>query len=332
MSPNNDNKKGKNAPLIPAEQGLLVARKKWLEGLVKTRRMATHTAQAYERDTRQFLIFLCHHLGHEVTCKDLADLRVVDLRAYLAHRRTLKISARSLSRNVASLRSFFNYLSREGIVDTLAAKLIRTPKHPKLLPKPLNVQAALHIIKPENQQEDEPWIIARNVAVLALLYGCGMRISEALALTPEQFSDPEITSLSVIGKGGKTRLVPLIKTVYEMVETYLKCCPYPLVSTQPMFRGVRGGPLQPAIIQRLVQNLRARLGLPETTTPHALRHSFATHLLSRGGDLRTIQELLGHACLSTTQVYTHIDTDRLLEVYQKAHPRASKVIESEKPS
>ncbi|ENN90344.1 tyrosine recombinase XerC [Bartonella bovis] len=332
MSPNNNNKKGQNAPLIPAEQGLLVARKKWLEALVKTRRMATRTKEAYERDTRQFLIFLCHHLGHEVTCKDLTDLCVADLRAYLAYRRTLKISARSLSRNIASLRSFFNYLSREGIVDTLAAKLIRTPKHPKLLPKPLSVQAALHIVKPENQQADEPWIIARNVAVLALLYGCGMRISEALALTPEQFSDPEITSLSVIGKGGKARLVPLIKTVHEMVETYLKCCPYPLASTQPMFRGTRGGPLQAAIIQRLVQNLRARLGLPETTTPHALRHSFATHLLSRGGDLRTIQELLGHACLSTTQVYTHIDTDRLLEVYQKTHPRASKVIESKKIS
>ncbi|MDD9333219.1 MAG: tyrosine-type recombinase/integrase, partial [Bartonella sp.] len=155
-----------------------------------------------------------------------------------------------------------------------------------------------------------------------LLYGCGMRISEALALTPEQFSDPSIKSLSVTGKGGKTRLIPLISIVHKAIRNYLKCCPYPLVNTQPIFRGVRGKPLQPAIIQRTVQKLRAHLGLPETTTPHALRHSFATHLLSRGGDLRTIQELLGHACLSTTQVYTHIDTNHLLEIYQKAHPRA----------
>ncbi|ALE03189.1 Tyrosine recombinase XerC [Bartonella ancashensis] len=287
-------------------------------------RMAAQTVQAYERDTRQFLFFLCQYLGHKPAYNDLANLRVTDLRAFLAHRRAQSISARSLSRNIASIRSFFNYLSREGLVNIPAIKLVRTPKHPKSLPKPLTVKSALHVIKQENQQDDEPWIIARNAAVLTLLYGCGMRISEALSLTPKQFSDRQVTSLSIIGKGGKTRIVPLIKAVYETVEAYLKCCPYPLKENQPMFRGARGGPLQPAIIQRAVKNLRINLGLPETATPHALRHSFATHLLSRGGNLRMIQELLGHACLSTTQVYTHVDTDRLLDIYKKAHPRASK--------
>ncbi|WP_455479342.1 tyrosine recombinase XerC [Bartonella sp. B23] len=322
MSIKDDPKKGKNVFLIPANHAILTARKNWLDNLVQARRMATQTAHAYERDTRQFLFFLCQHLGREPTFDDLANLRVVDLRAYLAYRRTCNVSARSLSRSMAGLRSFFRYLSREGIINVPAAKLVRTPKQPKLLPKPLAVKSALRVVKQENQQENEPWIAARNTAVLMLLYGCGMRISEALALTPKQFSVPEKTSLFVTGKGQKTRLVPLIKIVYETVHDYLKCCPYPLVDNQPMFRGARGGPLQPAIIQRAVRNLRANLGLPETTTPHTLRHSFATHLLSRGGDLRTIQELLGHSCLSTTQTYTHVDTDRLLEIYQKAHPRS----------
>ncbi|WP_273783274.1 tyrosine recombinase XerC [Bartonella sp. AU15XJBT] len=318
----NDKRKDENSPLIPADHAVLTARKNWLECLVKTRRMSAQTAQAYERDTRQFLSFLCKHLGHAPTLNDLAHLRVSDLRAYLAYRRTNNVSARSLSRGVAGIRSFFKYLSRERIVNVPAAQLIKSPKHPKSLPKPLAIQSALHIVKQENQLENEPWIIARNAAVLMLLYGCGMRISEALSLTPEQFSDPKKTSLFITGKGGKTRLVPLIKIVYEAVQNYLKCCPYPLRDNQPLFRGARGGALQPAIIQKTVRNLRASLGLPETATPHTLRHSFATHLLSRGGDLRTIQELLGHASLSTTQTYTHVDTDHLLEIYQKAHPRS----------
>ncbi|OPB32301.1 tyrosine recombinase XerC [Bartonella sp. AR 15-3] len=314
--------KNEIVPLIPADHTLLIARKNWLDHLTQTRRMAVHTVVAYERDTRQFLFFLCKHLGYQPTLNDLADLRVADLRAYLAYRRTQNINARSLSRNMASLRSFFNYLSREQLVNVPAAKLVRTPKYPKSLPKSLTIESALRIVREDNQQETEPWIIARNTAILILLYGCGMRISEALALTPEKFSDPNIKSLPITGKGGKTRLIPLIPIAHTAIKNYLKCCPYPLVNNQPIFRGVRGKPLQPAIIQRTVQNLRAHLGLPETTTPHALRHSFATHLLSRGGDLRTIQELLGHACLSTTQIYTHIDTNHLLEIYQKAHPRA----------
>ncbi|KEG22064.1 hypothetical protein H704_00082 [Bartonella bacilliformis Peru38] len=322
MPPKNDSRKGQNISLVPADDAVLAARQSWLESLLHIHRMATRTVEAYERDTRQFLFFLCQHLGRKPTYHDLADLQVADLRSYMAYRRKQMVSTRSLSRNMASMRSFFNYLSRENLVDVPAAKLVRTPKYAKSLPKTLTMKAALTIVKQGNQQEDEPWIAARNAAVLTLLYGCGMRISEALALTPKQFSDPNVTSLSIVGKGGKTRLIPLIKAVYESVETYLKCCPYPLGDNQPMFRGARGGPLQPAIIQRAVQNLRASLGLPKTATPHALRHSFATHLLSRGGNLRIIQELLGHASLSTTQVYTEIDSDRLLDIYQKAHPRA----------
>ncbi|WP_455476200.1 tyrosine recombinase XerC [Bartonella sp. B17] len=322
MPTKSDSKKNKNISLIPADHAVLDARKSWLDGLTQMRRMAAQTVEAYERDTRQFLFFLCQHLGHTPTFNDFGNLRVIDFRAYLAYRRMHNISARSLSREMAGLRSFFSYLSREGIVNVPASKLVRTPKQPKSLPRPLTVKSALHIVKQKNQLENEAWITARNTAIFMLLYGCGMRISEALALTPEQFSDPEKTSLFVTGKGGKTRLVPLIKIVYEAVKNYLKCCPYPLTDNQPMFRGARGGVLQPAIIQRTIQNLRAHLDLPETATPHALRHSFATHLLARGGDLRTIQELLGHASLSTTQIYTHIDTERLLEIYQKAHPRA----------
>ncbi|WP_455476972.1 tyrosine recombinase XerC [Bartonella sp. B41] len=316
------NRNDKNISLIPASHAVLAARENWLDSLSQTRRMAVSTVEAYERDTRQFLSFLCQHLGHQSTFYDLANLRVADLRAYLAYRRTRSISSRSLSRSVAGLRSFFNYLSHEGIISVPAAKLIRAPKHLKSLPKPLAIKSALRMVKQENQQENESWITIRNVAILVLLYGCGMRISEALALTPEQFSDPNKKSLFVIGKGKKTRLIPLIRIVHKAVQSYLQCCPYPLKDNKPMFRGARGGILQPAIIQRVVRNLRANLGLPETTTPHTLRHSFATHLLSRGGDLRTIQELLGHTCLSTTQIYTQVDTDRLLEIYQKAHPRS----------
>lgn len=317
-----DTRKDENTFFIPADYAILAARKNWLDFLLEARRVAVKTVEAYERDTRQFLSFLCQHLGHKPTFSDLANLCVVDLRAYLAYRRARKIGTRSLSRGMAGLRSFFNYLSREGIVNIPAAKLIRTPKYPKSLPKPLAIKSALHLVKPENQQESEPWINARNTAVFILLYGCGMRISEALSLTPEQFSDPQKTSLFVTGKGGKTRLIPLIEIVREAVQNYLKCCPYPLMNNQPMFRGARGGPLKAAIIQRAMRNSRAYLGLPETATPHTLRHSFATHLLSRGGDLRTIQELLGHASLSTTQAYTHVDTDHLLAIYRKAHPRS----------
>ena len=308
-------------PLLEATPQLLSARKDWLEQLQKTRRVAKLTVEAYERDSRQFLSFLCQHLGHIPDISDLSGLRVADMRSFLAYRRNMGVGSRSLGRGLAGIRSFFNFLTRAGLADVPAARIVRTPKQPKSLPKPLNIADALHIVDKKNQLDDEPWVASRNAAILTLCYGCGLRISEALSLTPADFSDKNATSIYVTGKGGKTRLVPVIPAVHEAIEDYLSCCPFILPPDQPLFRGVRGGKLQRAIVERAVQQLRSSLGLPDSVTPHALRHSFATHLLSRGGDLRTIQELLGHASLSTTQIYTGVDTDRLMEVYKKAHPR-----------
>ncbi|WP_295735021.1 tyrosine recombinase XerC [uncultured Bartonella sp.] len=308
-------------PLLEATPQLLSARKDWLEQLQKTRRVAKLTVEAYERDSRQFLIFLCQHLGHIPDISDLSRLRVADMRSFLAYRRNMGVGSRSLGRGLAGIRSFFNFLTRAGLADVPAARIVRTPKQPKSLPKPLNIADALHIVDKKTQLDDEPWVASRNAAILTLCYGCGLRISEALSLTPADFSDKNATSIYVTGKGGKTRLVPVIPAVHEAIDDYLSCCPFILPADQPLFRGVHGGKLQRAIVERAVQQLRSSLGLPDSVTPHALRHSFATHLLSRGGDLRTIQELLGHASLSTTQIYTGVDTDRLMEVYKKAHPR-----------
>ncbi len=308
-------------PLLEATPQLLSARKDWLEQLEKTRRVAKLTVEAYERDSRQFLSFLCQHLGHIPDISDLSGLRVADMRSFLAYRRNMGVGSRSLGRGLAGIRSFFNFLTRAGLADVPAARIVRTPKQPKSLPKPLNIADALHIVDKKTQLDDEPCVASRNAAILSLCYGCGLRISEALSLTPADFSDKNATSIYVTGKGGKTRLVPVIPAVHEAIDDYLSCCPFILPPDQPLFRGVRGGKLQRAIVERAVQQLRASLGLPDSVTPHALRHSFATHLLSRGGDLRTIQELLGHASLSTTQIYTGVDTDRLMEVYKKAHPR-----------
>ena len=308
-------------PLLEATPKLLSARKDWLEQLEKTRRVAKLTVEAYERDSRQFLSFLCEHLGHRPDISDLSELRVADIRSFLAYRRNEGVGSRSLGRGLAGIRSFFNFLTRAGLADVPAARVVRTPKQPKSLPKPLNIADALHIVDKKTQLDDEPWVASRNAAILTLCYGCGLRISEALSLTPADFADKSTTSIYVTGKGGKTRLVPVIPAVHEAIDDYLSCCPFILPPDQPLFRGVRGGKLQRAIVERAVQQLRSSLGLPDSVTPHALRHSFATHLLSRGGDLRTIQELLGHASLSTTQIYTGVDTDRLMEVYKKAHPR-----------
>ena len=308
-------------PLLEATPKLLSARKDWLEQLEKTRRVAKLTVEAYERDSRQFLSFLCEHLGHRPDISDLSELRVADIRSFLAYRRNEGVGSRSLGRGLAGIRSFFRFLTRAGLADVPAARVVRTPKQPKSLPKPLNIADALHIVDKKTQLDDEPWVASRNAAILTLCYGCGLRISEALSLTPADFADKSTTSIYVTGKGGKTRLVPVIPAVHEAIDDYLSCCPFILPPDQPLFRGVRGGKLQRAIVERAVQQLRSSLGLPDSVTPHALRHSFATHLLSRGGDLRTIQELLGHASLSTTQIYTGVDTDRLMEVYKKAHPR-----------
>lgn len=310
-----------NELLIIAAPDLTEKRQEWLESLASERRLSENTLDAYERDTRQFLTFLTTHLAGPAKISDIHTLRPADLRAFLASRRRDGSGARSLGRHLAGLRSFLRYLERKGLVNAAAAGAIRAPKQPKSLPKPLTDRQALNLVTAGAQLQEEPWIAARDAAVLTLLYGCGLRISEALGLRPVDLT-PGATTLRITGKGGKTRLVPLLQVVFDAVETYRKLCPYHLEAEKPLFRGARGGPLQPAIIQREMQKLRSAFGLPETATPHALRHSFATHLLAGGGDLRTIQELLGHASLSTTQVYTGVDSSRLLEVYDRAHPRA----------
>lgn len=310
-----------NVLLVIAAPDLMKERQRWLESLAGERRLADNTLEAYERDTRQFLAFLTAHLGAPPGVGDIAELRPADLRAFLAARRREGSGARSLGRHLAGLRSFLRHMERKGLVNAAGAGAIRSPKQPKSLPKPLTGNQAITVVQADAQLSDEPWIAARNAAVLTLLYGCGLRISEALDLTPKAF-DGEGNILRVTGKGRKTRIVPLLPVVREAVESYVRLCPYHLEADAPLFRGARGGKLQPAIIQREMQRLRSALGLPDSATPHALRHSFATHLLSGGGDLRTIQELLGHASLSTTQVYTAVDAARLLDVYEKAHPRA----------
>jgi integrase/recombinase XerC len=249
-------------------------------------------------------------------------LRPADLRAFLAFRRTGGAGARTLGRGLAGVRSFLRHLERNGLASAAGAAALRAPKQAKSLPKPLTAADARRVVDAGEQLAEEPWIAARNAAVLALLYGSGLRISEALGLPGAELTTASGQALRVTGKGGKTRLVPVLPVVLEAVAEYRRLCPYHLDAGGPLFRGAKGGRLNPAIIQREMKKLRSALNLADTATPHALRHSFATHLLGRGGDLRTIQELLGHASLSTTQIYTGVDTARLLEVYEAAHPRA----------
>lgn len=310
-----------NEILIFADPGLLAERQAWLDALSGERRLSALTIDAYERDTRQFLLFLAGHTGGPARLSDIRDLRPADLRAFLASRRRDGAGARTLGRGLAGLRSFLRHLEKKGLVNAAGSRAIRSPKQGKSLPKPLSAAQAVRVASDEGQLAEEPWIAARNAAVLSLLYGSGLRISEALGLTSRDFP-PGARTLRVTGKGGKTRIVPLLPASLEAVETYRKLCPHVVAADRPLFLGARGGTLQPAIIQREMQKMRSALGLPETATPHALRHSFATHLLSAGGDLRAIQELLGHASLSTTQVYTGVDAARLLDIYERAHPRA----------
>jgi integrase/recombinase XerC len=307
--------------LVSAKSDLHAARQGWLEMLANERRLSPETVEAYERDTRQFLQFLTGHCGGPPGLVDIADLRSADLRAFLAARRNGGAGARTLGRGLAGVRSFLRFLERRGLANAAGAAALRAPKQPKSLPKPLTAADARRVVSADEQLAEEPWIAARNAAVFTLLYGCGLRISEALGLRGAELASPRDGVLRVTGKGGKTRLVPVLPVALQAVAEYRRLCPYHLDAETSLFRGARGGPLNPAIIQREMAKLRSALNLPDTATPHALRHSFATHLLGRGGDLRTIQELLGHASLSTTQIYTGVDTGRLLEIYEAAHPR-----------
>jgi integrase/recombinase XerC len=309
-------------PGLPAKQELVEARTEWLGALSGERRLAAKTIEAYERDTRQFLSFVSVHLGKLPGFKDIESLKTSDFRAFLAGRRRDGAGPRSLGRVLAGIRSFVGYLERRGLGNAAALKALRSPKQSKSLPKPLTAADARRVTDNSLQFSEEPWVAARDAAVLTLLYGSGLRISEALGLTAGEIRNKSQATVRVTGKGGKTRLVPILGAAHEAIELYRRLCPYDLPAGEPLFRGVRGGALQPAIIQRAMASMRSALGLPPSATPHALRHSFATHLLGRGGDLRTIQELLGHASLSTTQMYTGVDAQHLLDVYRHTHPRA----------
>jgi len=295
----------------------------WQRRLGGERRLSPKTLEAYGRDVRQFLT----HLGiapEGAFDPRLQNLKPTDIRSFLGARRAEGVVSRTLMRQLAAIRSYLRFLESEGLADASALSAIRGPKLARLLPKPVAPQMAKRLVDPAERDGEnrEPWILARDAAVITLLYGCGLRISEALGIKTRDAPTASEPTLRVIGKGNKTRIVPVIAPAITAIADYRALCPYDLPKDGPLFRGAKGGPLSPRIIQLTMERLRGALGLPNSATPHALRHSFATHLLSRGGDLRSIQELLGHASLATTQIYTEVDGAMLLKAFEAAHPRA----------
>lgn len=296
----------------------------WLRWLAHERRLAPRSRTAYAQDLADFVGFTSRHVAGEVGVATLVGLRPTDFRAWLAARHGQGLARSSTARAMAAVRGFYAWLDREHGLHNPALKAIRTLPFRRPLPRPLAPAQALAVVLDAPGFARSPWTALRDQAVLLLLYGAGLRIGEAIGLDRGAFGPAPATvrELRVLGKGSKERLVPLLPGVAEAVAAYVDACPYPLPPDGPLFLGTRGGRLQPGIVQALMRQLRRLADLPETATPHALRHSFATHLLSNGTDLRAIQELLGHASLSTTQIYTAVDGQRLAAVYQKAHPRA----------
>ncbi len=303
--------------LAPAMSDALA---RWLDGERATRDRSDHTIMAYQADLLSFLGFLGHYRGEPALPGNLGDLTQTDIRAFAASERGRGLGARSLARRLSAVRSFMRWLSdREGFEPSKVLNT-RGPRFTRTLPRPLKPAQALDVLDMASVGHDTPWIAARDLAVLTLLYGCGLRISEALNLDGRDW--PFRESLLIRGKGGRERQVPVLPAAHAAVADYLRQQPWPLDPDAPLFRGQRGGRVSSGAIAQVMKLARERLGLPPSATPHALRHSFATHLLAAGGDLRTIQELLGHASLSTTQVYTGVDDAHLLSVYRAAHPRA----------
>jgi len=295
----------------------------WLEHLAHERRASPRTLEAYGFAGRRYLAFLTRHRGEAPSARDLGEVTAGDLRGFLAHLRQGErpLSPRSLAQALSAVRTFHRYLDQRFDIPNAALALVRGPKAKPRAPRPVSEDQALGLLaEPALDPDREPWEAARDEAVLTLLYGCGLRISEALSLTRADAPLPE--TLRITGKGAKTRLVPVLPAVRRAIDAYLALCPFGLEPQDALFRARRGGPLSPRHVQATVQVLRGRLGLPDSATPHALRHSFATHLLGAGADLRSIQELLGHASLSTTQRYTQVDAAALLGAYAKAHPHA----------
>jgi integrase/recombinase XerC len=306
---------------------LASAQQAWRDWLKSERRLAGHTLIAYEHDVSNFLAFMTTYLGSAPSLEALAKLKPAEFRAWLAERARLGLARTSTARAFSSVRSFFHFLDKRGLAHNASIGAIQTPKLPRSVPKALSERDMNELLDTEPLQERAAWIDLRDQAVLVLLYGAGLRISEALGLTHSVVDGLLKTgqdTLQITGKGNKARLVPLLPQILDAMKAYRDACPFisALGPNDAFFLGARGGPLDPAIVQKRVREIRHALGLPDSVTPHALRHSFATHLLGANGDLRTIQELLGHASLSTTQRYTDVDAQRLQEVYRAAHPRA----------
>ena len=292
----------------------------WLDGQRALKNASDNTIDAYARDVAGFLAFITEHHGAEQGLGALARITTADMRSWMAFTRGHDVGSRSLARKLSAVKSFYRWLAdREGF-DPTSVLSTRSPKFQRKLPRPLNEDAARDMIDTLALQSQTPWISARDQAVVTLLYGCGLRISEALSLTGHDLPLAEV--IRIVGKGGKERIVPVIGAARQAVAAYTDICPYPITAGTPLFLGARGGVLNPRMVQKVVAQTRMQLGLPATATPHAMRHSFATHLLNAGGDLRAIQELLGHASLSTTQAYTAVDTAHLMQVYARAHPKA----------
>lgn len=305
---------------MPSLPSVSVAFENWIGWLRHEKKVSPHTLEAYERDVRDFLNFITGHIAKEPDLHSLEALRTADFRAYLAYRRTEGLTATSLRRVLSSIRSFYKRQERDEYIHNPYLKTVRTPKAGVKLPRPLSAHDTRDLLESITDTKEPYWIQNRDAAVLTLLYGCGLRIGEALSLN---YGDlPASNTLTLVGKGNKERIVPVLPAVREALNLYTEQCPYSLTSNGPLFVGQRGKRLSARVIQLKMQTLRRNLNLPETATPHALRHSFATHLLEGGGDLRSIQELLGHASLSSTQRYTDLDMEKLLAVYDKAHPKA----------
>ena len=300
--------------------GLREALQRWLAELSAVGGRAPKTVNAYRTDVSGFLAFLQAHLGDAAGIVVLGKLATRDMRAWMAHERGRGVSARSLARSLSAVKNFVGWVAEREGFDPSTLLMTRSPRFKNKLPRPLDVSAARAMIDTVELQATTDWVARRDAAVVTLLYGCGLRISEALALTGDALPLGDV--MRIVGKGGKERIVPVIPAARRTIDIYAESCPFDLDGAVPLFRGVRGGTLNPRLVQKVMEKARAQLGLPATATPHAMRHSFATHLLNAGGDLRSIQELLGHASLSTTQAYTAVDAARLMEVYKAAHPRA----------
>jgi len=292
---------------------------RWHDHLTRERRRSEHTVRAYVATAHRLIGFLGGHLGGPLHAEALAGLKPSDLRAFLTVRRAEGLGNSSAARELSAVRGFLAFAAAEAGREASVPRL-KGPKRPRSVPRPISPDEAVSLAETAAGDSDEPWIAARDQAVLMLLYGSGLRVAEALGLTGAAL--PLGEALMVTGKRNKTRVVPLLVPVREEIERYLSLCPWPTAREQPLFRGARGGPLRGEIVRRAVVKARRTLGLSERTTPHALRHSFATHLLGRGADLRSLQELLGHASLSSTQIYTAVDAAHLMDVYRNAHPRA----------